>query len=423
MKLSLLRNIGLGFVVAAAGIGGSDVSLAALTGSQYGYALLWAIALGALLKFSLNEGIARWQLATGESVLEGVCTRLGWLGRAIFLVYLLPWTFFVGASLISACGVAASTLAPFIENPKLSKLTLGGAQSFAAVILVLTGGFDVFRRVMGVLTLVMVATVIAAAAMLRPDPLELLEGLFTPRLPAGEKGAQWTLALMGGIGGTVTMLAYGYWIREAGIHGVDRLSGCRLDLACGYIMTAAFGIALTVIAAGVPISSSGEDVFQKIAAQLHERLGPLGRWLYLIGVWCAVVACMLGVWQSVPMLFADWVRLLKSPSNSPTAKSAAAATEIELTRTTAYRAYAIGLGVLPLVGVWNNYSDVQRWFGLIGSAFVPLLAITLLILNNRQNWVGGQARNGWLANAVLALAAIVTIGGLAEELRKAVMSD
>jgi hypothetical protein len=32
--------------------------------------LLWAVAVGAFFKFVLNEGIARWQLATGSTALE-----------------------------------------------------------------------------------------------------------------------------------------------------------------------------------------------------------------------------------------------------------------------------------------------------------------------------------------------------------------
>lgn len=413
---ALVRNIGLGFVVAAAGIGGSDVSLAAITGSRYGYTLMWAIVLGAALKFALNEGIARWQLATGQSILEGVCLRLGWLGRAIFLVYLVPWTFFVGVSLISACGVAASTMVPVIENAQLSKFVFGATHSAVAVILVLNGGFGVFRRVMGALTLVMVGTVIAAAALLRPDPLQILQGLFVPSIPAGEHGAQWTLALMGGVGGTVTMLAYGYWIREAGLTGVDRIRGSRIDLACGYLMTAAFGVALMVIAHGAPVSSGGEDLFEKVAAQLESRLGAVGRLLYLVGVWCAVSACMLGVWQSVPLIFADWVRLQRAAGTA--SATPGAALDHNLEQTWAYRAYLIALGAIPLVGVWNSYANVQRWFGLVGAAFVPLLAIALLVMNNRGRWVGAVARNGWLANGVLLLAALLTLGGLAEELRK-----
>lgn len=423
MKLSL-RNVGLGFVVAAAGIGGSDVSLAAFTGSRFGLTLLWAIALGAVLKFTLNEGVARWQLATGESILEGLCTRMGLAGRLVFLLYLLPWTFFVGASLMSACGVVATTVLPLAADHEHSRLIWGALHSAVAIALVFSGGFPVFRRVMGLLTLVMVVTVLSAAILLRPDPLTVMGGIFWPRVPAGVHGGQWTLALLGGVGGTLTLLAYGYWIREAGIHGLESLPGCRLDLACGYVMTALFGIALTVIAAGAPISSGGEDLFHRVSERLTQRLGPVGGRLYLAGVWCAVSACMLGVWQSAPLMFADWMRLVRRgrqsggesiPVRRPATDSDAAD---GLQRTWTYRVYLLLLGTLPLITFEHSFASVQRWFGVIGAAFVPLLALALLIMNGRTDWVGKVGSNGWLARCALVLAALVTLGGFVDELRK-----
>jgi hypothetical protein len=33
------------------------------------------VVLGAFMKFVVTEGIARWQLATGETIIEGVVRR------------------------------------------------------------------------------------------------------------------------------------------------------------------------------------------------------------------------------------------------------------------------------------------------------------------------------------------------------------
>src|SRR5690606_34608539 len=68
---SLLKLAGPGLVVAAAGIGSGDVVAASVAGANYGVVLLWALLLGAFFKFVLTEGIARWQLATGMTALEG----------------------------------------------------------------------------------------------------------------------------------------------------------------------------------------------------------------------------------------------------------------------------------------------------------------------------------------------------------------
>ena len=70
-SLSFLKLAGPGLVVAATGIGSGDVVAATVGGARYGVILLWAIAIGAFFKYVLNEGIARWQLATGKTALEG----------------------------------------------------------------------------------------------------------------------------------------------------------------------------------------------------------------------------------------------------------------------------------------------------------------------------------------------------------------
>ena len=87
--LQRLRNIGPGIVIAATGLGAGDLIAASVAGAKYGTALLWAAVIGAVMKFALNEGLARWQLATGTTLLEGVIAHFGRAAGWLFLAYLL----------------------------------------------------------------------------------------------------------------------------------------------------------------------------------------------------------------------------------------------------------------------------------------------------------------------------------------------
>src|SRR5687768_4221125 len=107
-----LRTLGPGLVLAAAGIGAGDVVVASVTGIKFGTTLLWAVAFTAALKFVLTEALARWQLATGETIVRAWATRLPRWVSVVFGAYLLFWTFMVGASLSSACGIAGASLFP-----------------------------------------------------------------------------------------------------------------------------------------------------------------------------------------------------------------------------------------------------------------------------------------------------------------------
>jgi Mn2+/Fe2+ NRAMP family transporter len=426
-----VRSVSLGLLVAAAGIGGSDVSLAALTGSQFGLTLLWAIVAGAFIKFTLNEGVARWQVATQQTFLEGACARLGPIARIVFLLYLLPWTFAVGASLMTACAaVSLAAITPdhtgggtgSSESSAWLRVLLGLGHSIVAAVLVLTGGYALFKRVMGVLTIAMVVLVVIAAALTRPDLGAVFGAIFVPRLPLEDpKGLQWTLAMFGGIGGTVTMLAYGYWMREerqaAGTgQPPPRANAYRIDLAIAYCVTAAFGIALTIVSADVPVHPSGGNLFQAVASRLTETIGPAAGWVYLAGAWCAVWACMLGVWQFIPLLFADFVSFGRGAAHrSPPATAPEQAPDTtDLSRTRAYRAYLLGLATLPALGVWLDFAVVQRAFGIMGSMFIPLVALALLLMNTRRAWVG-QRVNGTLTNVLLVIILVISTMGLAVE--------
>ncbi len=64
-------KIALGLLVAATGVGAGDLITASLAGSHLGLVILWAAVAGAALKWVLNEGIARWQMATSTTILEG----------------------------------------------------------------------------------------------------------------------------------------------------------------------------------------------------------------------------------------------------------------------------------------------------------------------------------------------------------------
>jgi len=100
---AVLAMLGPGFAVAATGVGAGDIVAAAVSGADFGLVVLWAAAFGAVAKFVLNEGIARWQLATGTTLLEGWATHLSRTVLAVFMLYFLFWSYIVGGALMAAC--------------------------------------------------------------------------------------------------------------------------------------------------------------------------------------------------------------------------------------------------------------------------------------------------------------------------------
>ena len=407
-RFAFLAVLGPGILVAATGVGAGDLLTASYAGSRHGLVLLWAAWLGAILKWFLNEGIARWQMATGTTVLEGWTERLGRWIRWVFFGYLLVWSLFTAGALINACGVAGTGLLPLSEDLRTSKIIWGVIHSLAGLLLVRIGGFKLFERLMSVFIVVMFVSVILTALLIKPDWGAVAVGLTVPRIPEG--GLGYLLGVLGGVGGTVTLLSYGYWIREKNRHGARGVRTCRIDLGVGYVMTALFGVALIIIGSRVQLEK-GPSMALELAGQLGGALGPAGKWVFLAGFWGAVFSSLLGVWQSTPYFFADFLAL--SRGGGP-----ARAAAVDLARTTPYRVYLILIASVPLPLLWLSVERAQLIYAVLGSLFMPLLALTLLLMNNRKRWVGPELQNGWVTNLVLVATllffAYIVLGKVAE---------
>jgi Mn2+/Fe2+ NRAMP family transporter len=399
-----LAVIGPGILVAATGVGTGDLVTGALAGTKLGVAVLWAALAGAMVKFVLNEGLARWQLATGETVLEGVRRHFGKLAIGLFLAYLLLWTYVLAAALMSASGAAMHAILPLGDADR-DKLMFGIAHSALAVALVELGGYRLFEKVMKVCIALMFVTVVITAVAVRPDWSDVLRGLLIPSLPADStEGLRWTIGLMGGVGGTVTVLCYGYWIREEGRESPAYLKACRIDLAVGYAMTALFGIAMVIIGSQITVSGKSVMLLVTLADTLGERLGTAARWTFLIGAWGAIFSSLLGVWQSVPYLFADTLRLLR---HSPLEGQHDATTPPQHGRV--YRTALYLMASVPIAGMFGSFASVQLTYAVCGALFIPMLAIALLLLNGSAARIGNTYRNRPLTTVTLVAAVLMFI--------------
>jgi Mn2+/Fe2+ NRAMP family transporter len=236
--------------------------------------------------------------------------------------------------------------------------------------------------------------VLVTAVLVGPDWSSVAHGLLVPTVPElrGE-GLTWTIALMGGVGGTLTILCYGYWIRETGRQGPEAIRVSRLDLGVGYLVTALFGVAMVIIGSTVQIEGSGATLVVRLADRLQQTLGGVGRWVFLVGAWGAVFSSLLGVWQAVPYIFADTWRLLRRGPGHPTPG-------IVDTASAAYRGFQVALATVPLVGLLVSFREVQKLYSVVGAGFMPVLAVALLFLNGKRSWVG-ENRNRRSTVAVL----------------------
>jgi Mn2+/Fe2+ NRAMP family transporter len=389
-KKPLLAIIGPGLLLAATGVGSGDLATASIVGGMLGVAVLWAVLVGALLKFVVTEGLARWQLASGDTLIEGAVRRYGRIVVWLFLPYLLLWSFFVGSAQMSASGITLHAMFPIFEDARNGKIVFGILAGLAGLVLVLHGGYRTFQIAMRVCIGAMFAMTIVTAIVLWPGTGAILKGLFVPVIPRLDREAVvWTIALIGGIGGTLTVLCYGYWLREEGRTGTADLRTCRLDLGLSYVMTAIFGVAMVIVGTSIQVDGEGTQLLVRLSDRLGQELGEWGRMLFLIGTFGTVFSSLLGVWQAVPYLFADCWQLLRGEVRMDASDTSARHTVD--TRSKPYRVYLLLLATIPMIGLFTSFREVQKLYTVIGALFFPILALALLIANGR--WAQPAFRN------------------------------
>lgn len=390
---SRLKYLGPGIVIAATGVGAGDLIAASVGGAKFSTIILWSAVLGAILKYVLNEGIARWQMSSSESMIEAWVYRFPKWISWYFLFFLILWTFIVGAALSSASGMAAHAIFPFF-SVKIWAII----HTIFAFVLVRFINYQVFENIMKVLIAIMFAIVFYTAFQTNPDWNSVAKGLFIPNIP---KGSIWIiLGIIGGVGGSLTLLSYGYWIKEKGWNNQREFKIVKIDLGVAYLLTGLFGVAMMVISSELKAEvMTGNQMVLSLAEQIAKNSGESGRWIFLLGFWGAVFSSMLGVWQGVPYLFSDFMQARQTS----TTKSSDDA--IPLKKDSWYLYFQIYLVFAPLILL---YFQKPIWiiitYAVVGSLFMPFLAASLFFLNNWKNKV---FKNHWLINSLLVLSILL----------------
>ncbi|BDG48990.1 Nramp family divalent metal transporter [Parageobacillus sp. KH3-4] len=404
MKSSGKWNIiGPGLIVAATGVGAGDLVAALVAGTNYGLVFAWSIIVGAILKFVLNEGVGRWHLLSGKTIFEGWQSMGKW-ASVYFGVYALIWGFVYGAAGTSSCALAMSAMIP--ATPLWAWAIIHGIAGFA---LTWSGRFRLFERAMNILVGLMFITVVGSAVLALPK----LSGLWHTAVPDLPKGSLlYALGLIGGVGGSITMASYGYWIQENGWKDRSYVSAMRYDSAIAYIVTAIFTLSLLVLGAallyGTDVSISGEQGLVSFASIMGNEIHPAARWLFLLGFWSASFTSVVGVWNGVSYLFADFIRNLRKSHID----------KRKLNQTKAFRFYIFWLTFPPmLLHFIGKPVGLIIAYGALGALFMPFLAITLLWLLNSKKELPEEGRNHWLSNLFLALCLVLFVVLAINELR------
>jgi len=367
------KIVGPGLVVAATGVGAADMVATLVAGTRYGYGLFWAVILGVILKIVLVEGAGRFTLATGKTIFEGWRTLGSWT-TWYFGPYIMIWGFVYGATAMSSTALPLAALFPVL--PLTGWAVIMGLLGF---VMIWFGRYAFFEKVTAVLVGLMFITVVGLAVIAAPNIPEMFTGL-VPVIPDG--GVFYTLALAGGVGGTITLAAYGYWLREKGWYTPKWMRVMRIDNSMAYVITGVFVVSMLIVgaevvrAAGVSLSAGDESLLD-LTTVLREKYGDLVGIGFLVGFWAAAFSSIIGVWNGVSLMFADyWGNIRGKKSGHPDTRVGGKY----------FKFYVLWLTFPPMIlFALDRPIGLILAYGVLGSLFMPFLAVTLLgLLNGRR---------------------------------------
>ena len=167
------------------------------------------------------------------------------------------------------------------------------------------------------------------------------------------------------------------------------LKDSRADIAISYTLTCLFGIAMVVIGSVAVQDGKGLSLLLSVSQYFSNNIHPAMGLCFLVGAWAAIFSSLLGVWQAVPLIFADAFHSLKG---KPLALKA-------LPNTSPYKVWLLLLALVPMLTLVMSFKEIQKLYSIVGAFFMPILALTLLWLNNK--YVSKDFKNSTAINLAL----------------------
>jgi NRAMP (natural resistance-associated macrophage protein)-like metal ion transporter len=244
-------------------------------GADYGYRLLWVLALSTLALIVFHEVGARIGMVTGQGLTGLIRDRYG-VGAATFALSAL-----VVANVGTTCGEFAGVAASL--EPHVPRWLSVPVAAIGVSMLVLRGNFHRVEHVLLALSTVFAAYLVSAV-LSNPDWSAAGHGLLTPSMPLTRDAVLTATACLG-----TTLAPWGLAFIQS--YAVDKrlrpddVAYERVDVVTGALMTGIIGGAIVIACAATLHQNNHSIVDARDAARALEPLaGSLASALFSVGL-------------------------------------------------------------------------------------------------------------------------------------------
>ncbi len=286
-----VRALGPGVLVAMAWLSAGDLVSASVSGSTYGYALMWALVISLFARYFFVSAIGKYVLCNSQgdnSILAG----FGRLWRGLPLVvgviaFILGFTYQTYA--IKGAATAIYNLLGRVGNEGWATFVIAVLLVGLTTIMLLRGHqYRTLERLGQVSVAILMLTFLIAVALHGVDFLALVSGLVF-RVPADTGGFGAILivaAIIGAVGGSAANLLYPYLMQDKGWYGPAYRKLQIIDLLTGIFAMVIINLAIWIVAAETLAGSGGIAIEgpEDLAAMMGRGVGAIGPVLLWVGL-------------------------------------------------------------------------------------------------------------------------------------------
>ncbi|ONN69275.1 Nramp family divalent metal transporter [Pseudomonas oryzihabitans] len=400
----LAKLLGPGIIAVLSWLGAGDLITSSVAGANYGYAMMWVLAVSLLLRFLIVNIIARFQLCNnrGMSILEGYAQlhpAFAWfmLGYALIMGHL------TNAYMLKGAGEALATLL-HLDQP----LLCSAAVVIAVWLLVGRNFYALIEGVMKVLLAVMTLAFITLAVMSGPDLGGILRGTIGFSIPPDE-GVHGALlvavSVIGAVAGSIANFVHPYVMKEKGWTGPEHKRIQRNDLLFAVVVGIVINLAIWVVGVEI-LRPNGLQVntLSDLGAALELFFGAGGWLIFFTGVFATLFASVVGKTTAFPMLITDALQHIRPERRERYGKT--------FHKDPAHKWFLLFILVTPLVWSLPGMPDfVTLTIGVnaLNIVGLPVISLGLLIMSNQKSLLGDRYRNNWFENLALGFATLLAI--------------
>lgn len=382
-----VKSFGPGIVLVLTWLGAGDLVDNAIAGANYGYTLMWALAIALLVRFVLCDIIANYQLMNlkGHSVFEGY-TSLSRIYPVVLGIGGLLLGHFYNSYMIKGAGEA-------IYHLTGNSFSIIVWSIIVVILAFLVAGRSIYKHlemvekiILGIMALAFIGGAIAVG----PDVGAIVGGTFAFQVPqtVGSFEAMLiVISLIGAVGGSLANLLYPTFLQERGWTGPQFRKVVRYDLLFGIIVIIVLDLSIWILGAQI-LHPQGLHIqnFNDLAGLLGAYMGRIGEIIIYLGVLGATFSSVLGYIFGFSLMALRCFHLAMparkekyqdDPKKDPMLK--------------------VGMfivGVLPLVWALPGMPGFVALAVFVNAAQVilmPLVSIGLIIMINRKDLMGDFA--------------------------------